>query len=48
MANFVYLLDEEESKDAPDVDSGWETQPILAAAQKVGAEGLSEFVSTFG
>jgi len=34
MANFVYLLVDEESKDSLVVDSGWETEPIVAAAKK--------------
>jgi len=34
MANFVYLLVDENSKDSLVVDSGWETKPIVAAAKK--------------
>jgi hydroxyacylglutathione hydrolase len=37
MANFVYLLVEERSRDALVVDSGWETQPIEDAAREAGA-----------
>jgi glyoxylase-like metal-dependent hydrolase (beta-lactamase superfamily II) len=32
MANFVYLLVEEKSREALVVDSGWETEPIVKAA----------------
>ena len=37
MANFVYLLVEEESREALVVDSGWETQPVERAARDAGA-----------
>ncbi len=37
MANFVYLVVDEQSKDAIVVDSGWETGPILEAAKANGA-----------
>lgn len=37
MANFAYLLLEEESSEALVVDSGWETQPIERAAREAGA-----------
>jgi hydroxyacylglutathione hydrolase len=36
MKNFDYLLMEEESKEALAVDSGWETGPVVSAAQKDG------------
>jgi hydroxyacylglutathione hydrolase len=38
MANFVYLVVEERSKEALLVDSGWETGPIKAAAEQAGAK----------
>jgi hydroxyacylglutathione hydrolase len=38
MANFVYLLVEEKSREALVVDSGWETEPILDAAARAGAQ----------
>lgn len=38
MANFVYLVVEEESKEALVVDSGWETGPIERAAAETGAK----------
>ena len=38
MANFVYLLVEEESRESLVVDSGWETQPIENAARDAGAK----------
>ncbi len=38
MANFAYILVEEESKDSVIVDSGWETKPIVTAAKKEGAK----------
>ncbi|HKT21979.1 MAG TPA: hydroxyacylglutathione hydrolase family protein [Nitrososphaerales archaeon] len=34
MANFVYLVSDEESRQALVVDSGWETAPILKAADE--------------
>lgn len=37
MANFVYLLVDDQSKDAMVVDSGWETGPIVEAAKANGA-----------
>jgi len=37
MANFVYLVVEEESRKALVVDSGWETKPIEAAVKEAGA-----------
>lgn len=37
MANFVYLLADEESKEALVVDSGWETEPVARAAVGAGA-----------
>jgi len=38
MANFVYLLVDEESLEAVVVDSGWETEPIVRAATEMGAK----------
>jgi hydroxyacylglutathione hydrolase len=38
MANFVYLVVEEESREAMVVDSGWETGPIEDAVAKTGAK----------
>ncbi|HLQ06449.1 MAG TPA: hydroxyacylglutathione hydrolase family protein [Nitrososphaerales archaeon] len=37
MANFVYLVVEEESREAMVVDSGWETEPIEEAVRLTGA-----------
>jgi glyoxylase-like metal-dependent hydrolase (beta-lactamase superfamily II) len=37
MANFVYLVVDEKSKEAMVVDSGWETKPIEDAAKEQGA-----------
>ncbi len=37
MANFVYLVVEENSREAMVVDSGWETGPIEAAVRETGA-----------
>jgi glyoxylase-like metal-dependent hydrolase (beta-lactamase superfamily II) len=37
MANFVYLLVDERTREALVVDSGWETEPIVQAAEAVGA-----------
>ncbi|MDE1853089.1 MAG: MBL fold metallo-hydrolase [Thaumarchaeota archaeon] len=37
MANFVYVVVEEKSKDALVVDSGWETGPIEEAVRESGA-----------
>jgi glyoxylase-like metal-dependent hydrolase (beta-lactamase superfamily II) len=37
MANFVYLVVEEESKEAMVIDSGWETEPIEEAVRLIGA-----------
>lgn len=37
MANFVYLVADERAGEALVVDSGWETDPILKAAEEVGA-----------
>jgi hydroxyacylglutathione hydrolase len=36
MANFVYLLYEEQTREGLVVDSGWETEPIVRAAEEVG------------
>ncbi len=38
MANFVYLVVDERSREAMVVDSGWETQPVEEAAREAGAE----------
>ncbi len=38
MANFVYVVVEEGSKEAMVVDSGWETAPILSAVKSLGAK----------
>jgi glyoxylase-like metal-dependent hydrolase (beta-lactamase superfamily II) len=38
MANFVYLVVDEKSKEAMAVDSGWETGPIVGAAKAEGAK----------
>ncbi len=38
MANFVYLVVDEKSREALVVDSGWETEPILEAAEAEGAK----------
>jgi glyoxylase-like metal-dependent hydrolase (beta-lactamase superfamily II) len=38
MSNFVYLVIEEKSREAMVVDSGWETGPIVKAAQDLGAK----------
>lgn len=37
MANLVYLVVEQRTKEALVVDSGWETKPITDAAQRTGA-----------
>lgn len=37
MANFVYLVVEEESREAIVIDSGWETEPIEEAVRLTGA-----------
>jgi len=37
MANFVYLVVEERSRDAMVVDSGWELDPVEAAVRETGA-----------
>jgi glyoxylase-like metal-dependent hydrolase (beta-lactamase superfamily II) len=37
MANFVYLVTDEKSRDAMVVDSGWETDPVEAAVRKARA-----------
>ena len=37
MANFVYLLLDEATREAIVVDSGWETEPILKVANELGA-----------
>jgi hydroxyacylglutathione hydrolase len=37
MANFVYLIVEEESREAMVIDSGWETEPIEDAVRLTGA-----------
>jgi glyoxylase-like metal-dependent hydrolase (beta-lactamase superfamily II) len=38
MANFVYLLVDEKSREALVVDSGWEIAPIVKAAKEEGAK----------
>ncbi len=38
MANFVYLLVDEGSKEAMVIDSGWETEPIENAVEETGAK----------
>jgi glyoxylase-like metal-dependent hydrolase (beta-lactamase superfamily II) len=38
MANLVYLLVEEDSKEGMVIDSGWETGPIEKAAREAGAK----------
>ena len=38
MANFVYIVMDEESREALLVDSGWETGPILAESARLGAK----------
>ncbi len=37
MDNFVYLLEDESSKQAMVVDSGWETEPLESVAKALGA-----------
>ena len=37
MANFVYLVTDEESREALVIDSGWETGPVAKAAAAAGA-----------
>ncbi|MDA4115402.1 MAG: MBL fold metallo-hydrolase [Thaumarchaeota archaeon] len=36
MQNFVYLVEDEKSKEAMAIDSGWETAPILKVARREG------------
>lgn len=38
MANFVYLVVDEKSREGAVVDSGWETEPIVRAATEAGAK----------
>ena len=38
MANFVYLVVDEDSHEAAVVDSGWETEPIVRAATEMRAK----------
>lgn len=38
MANFVYLLVDPESREGLVVDSGWETEPLVKAAEEAGAK----------
>ncbi len=38
MANFVYLVVDEESRQAMAIDSGWETRPIMEAVKETQAE----------
>jgi hydroxyacylglutathione hydrolase len=37
MANFIYLLVDERSHEAAIIDSGWETEPVVNAANESGA-----------
>ncbi len=47
MANFVYLLADEKTREALVVDSGWETEPLVRAARAVGAN-VKFVVATHG
>jgi glyoxylase-like metal-dependent hydrolase (beta-lactamase superfamily II) len=47
MQNFVYLLEDEKSKEAMAIDSGWETGPIVKAAEKEGMH-VKYVVATHG
>ena len=47
MANFVYVVMEEASKEAMVVDSGWETSPIVRAVGESGAK-VKYVVATHG
>lgn len=47
MQNFDYLLMDEESKEAMAIDSGWETGPVLKAAEKDGMK-VKYAVATHG
>jgi hydroxyacylglutathione hydrolase len=47
MANFVYLVMEEKTREAMVIDSGWETGPILALSKDLGA-GVRYAVATHG
>jgi hydroxyacylglutathione hydrolase len=47
MENFAYLLMDEESREAMAIDSGWETGPIVKAAQKEGMK-VKYVVATHG
>ncbi len=47
MANFVYLLVDEKTREAMAVDSGWETEPIVQAAEKLTAN-VKFVVATHG
>ena len=38
MANFVYVVMDEESREALVVDSGWETEPVVKASQEMRAK----------
>lgn len=38
MANFVYLLVDEKTRDAMVIDSGWETEPIMKVVGETGAK----------
>ena len=38
MQNFVYLLVDDDSREAMVIDSGWETTPMVAAVEKAGAK----------
>ena len=47
MANFAYLVVDEESREAVVVDSGWETEPIVRAATEMGAK-VRHAIATHG
>lgn len=47
MENFVYLVMDEGSREALAIDSGWETEPIVKAAQKEGMK-VKYVVATHG
>jgi hydroxyacylglutathione hydrolase len=47
MQNFDYLLMDEESRDAMAIDSGWETGPVVRAAEKEGMK-VRYVVATHG
>lgn len=47
MANFVYLVFDEETKEGAVIDSGWETGPIELAVKEAGA-GVKYAIATHG